>query len=107
MLRNKDYANQNAVTAAALNNEGARLQKAGELREALKKYQAAVELAPKNVAMRVNYAIALLRLGQWTEGLNELHAALVLDPANANIKEALKEALAQAPAGTVPEWNRR
>jgi tetratricopeptide (TPR) repeat protein len=107
LLRKKDEANQNALAAADLNNEGARLQKTGDLRGALKKYQAAVELAPENVPMRVNYAIALLRLGQWTEGLNELHDALLRDPANGKIQEALKEALAQAPAGTVPDWNRR
>jgi predicted Zn-dependent protease len=63
-----------------------------------------VKLAPDNVPMRVNYAIALLRLGQWTDGLNELHAALVRDPNNSKIQEALKEALAQAPAGTAPDW---
>jgi hypothetical protein len=53
----------------------------------------------------VNYAGGLLRLGQWTAGLNELHGALVMDPSDAKIKTALQDALKLAPAGTVPEWN--
>jgi tetratricopeptide (TPR) repeat protein len=107
LLLMKDKANQNALAAANLNNEGARLQAAGDLPGALKKYQAAVKLAPKNVPMRVNYAVALLRLGQWTDGLNELHAALLMDPSNSKIQQAMKEALAQAPPNTVPDWGRR
>ena len=107
LLLAKDKANQDAQAAVNLNNDGARLQSAGDLPAAATKYQAAVELAPKNVPMRVNYAVALLRLGRWTEGLNQLHAALLMDPSNAKIQEALKEAVAQAPAGTVPDWNRR
>lgn len=107
LLIKRDQANQNAVSAAALNNEGTRLQKAGDLRGAVDKYLAAVQLAPQNVPMRVNYAVALLRLGQWTEGLKELHAASLLDPSNTAIKETLKQALGQAPPGTVPDWNQR
>ncbi|MGC2657246.1 MAG: tetratricopeptide repeat protein [Bryobacteraceae bacterium] len=107
LLLAKDKANQDAQAAVNLNNDGARLQSAGDLPAAATKYQAAIELAPKNVPMRVNYAVALLRLGKWTEGLNQLHAALLMDPSNAKIQEALKEAVAQAPAGTVPDWNRR
>jgi tetratricopeptide (TPR) repeat protein len=107
LLLMKDRANQNALAATNLNNEGARLEHAGDLPGALKKYQAAVELAPKNVPMLVNYAVALLRLGKWTDGLNELHAALLMDPSNVKIQEAMKEALAQAPPNTVPDWGRR
>ncbi|HEX4229581.1 MAG TPA: tetratricopeptide repeat protein [Bryobacteraceae bacterium] len=107
LLLMKDKANQDALAAANLNNEGARLEHAGDLPDALKKYQAAVKLAPNNVPMRVNYAVALLRIGKWTDGLNELHAALLMDPSNAKIQEAMKEALAQAPANTIPDWGRR
>jgi tetratricopeptide (TPR) repeat protein len=107
LLLMKDKANQNALAAANLNNEGARLEHSGNLSSALEKYQAAVKLAPKDVPMRVNYAVALLRTGKWTDGLNELHAALLMDPSNAKIQEAMKEALAQAPANTIPAWGRR
>ncbi len=107
LLQKRDRENQNAVAATELNNKGAALQKAGDLSGAMEKYRAAVALSPENVAIRVNYGIALLRLGKWTDGLNELHGALLRDPSNIKIQEALKEALAQAPPGTVPSWNGR
>ena len=104
LLKEKDEANQNAVTAVRLNNEGAELQKSGDLRGAAEKYREALQLNPEHVGIRVNYAVALLRLGVWTEGLNELHEALRRDPENTTIKAALKDALAQAPPGLVPDW---
>jgi tetratricopeptide (TPR) repeat protein len=105
VLRKQDRDRQNALTAVRLNNEGASLEKAGNLRDALQKYREASQLNPEHVGIRVNYAIALLRLGQWTEGLNELHEALRRDPGNNTIQAALNDALAQAPPGLVPHWN--
>jgi tetratricopeptide (TPR) repeat protein len=105
LLRKQDRDRQNALTAVRLNNEGATLEKAGNLRDALQKYREASQLNPEHVGIRVNYAIALLRLGQWTDGLNELHEALRRDPGNTTIQAALKDALAQAPPGLVPHWN--
>lgn len=104
LLREKDRANQNQLRAVKLNNEGAAQQKAGELGSALEKYREAVALYPSHVGIRLNYAVALLRLGQWTEGLNEMHEALERDPGNAQIRAALQDALHQAPAATVPQW---
>ena len=71
----------------------------------MEKYRQALELSPEHVGIRVNYAVALLRLGQWTEGLTQLHEALLRDPENAKIKAALKDAMAQAPPGTAPKWD--
>ena len=105
LLRDKDRANQNALQAVQINNQGASLEKAGKLLAASEKYREALELYPQHVGIRVNYAVALLRLGQWTEGLNELHEALRRDPANSSIKAALKDAISQAPPGSVPKWN--
>lgn len=105
LLRKKDQASANALKAVKLNNEGAGLEKAGDLRGALAKYREALDLYPTHVPIRVNYAIALLRLGQWTEGLNQLHEALRLDPGNTKIQAALDDALKQAPAGSVPRWD--
>ena len=105
LIRQKDEASQNAVKAVALNNEGARLEKAGELRAAVEQYRQALALNPTHVGMRVNYAVALLRLGQWTDGLNQLHEALRRDPTNATIQAALKDALAQAPREAIPNWS--
>ncbi len=104
LLRERDMARQNAVTAIKLNNEGAILQKEDKLREALEKYEQAVQLYPDHVGIRVNYAVALLRLGLWTKGLNEMHEALRRDPGNPQIQAALKDALAQAPPSLVPNW---
>jgi len=105
LLQKKDQISQNALSAVRINNEGAALEKAGDLRGATEKYRKALDLNPEHVGIRVNYAVALLRLGQWTEGLTQLHEALRRDPGNAQIQAALKDAEAQAPPGSVPKWD--
>jgi hypothetical protein len=45
----------------------------------------------------MNFGVALLRLGQWREGLSELREVLRRDPGNALAKAALADALEQAP----------
>ena len=45
----------------------------------------------------MNFAIALLRLGRWKEGLAELREAVRREPDNALWRAALDDALAQAP----------
>jgi tetratricopeptide (TPR) repeat protein len=104
LLREKARVNQNHLTAIKLNNEGADVEKSGNLTGALDKYRQAFILYPEHVGIRVNYAVALLRLGKWTEGLNELHEALLRDPNNTEIKASLRDALAQAPPNAVPKW---
>jgi len=96
-LRNRDKTDQNALNAVKINNEGAELEKKGDMRAACERYRAALDLDPEHVGIRVNYAVAMLRLGEWTEGLNELREALKRDPENVKIKAALKDAEAQAP----------
>ncbi|MGH9581720.1 MAG: tetratricopeptide repeat protein [Bryobacteraceae bacterium] len=100
LLHRRDVLYQNALKAVAINNEGAVLQKRGDLRGALEKYQAALNLSPGEVRIRVNFAIALLRLGQWDRGLSELHKAMRQDPGNDLLKKAWDDAVSQAPAGT-------
>jgi tetratricopeptide (TPR) repeat protein len=104
LLHEKDKSNQNHLTAVRLNNEGADWEKKGDLTAALAKYREAAQLYPEHVGIHVNYAVALLRLGQWTTGLDEMHSALQLDPGNERIKTALKDALAQAPRNAIPAW---
>lgn len=104
VLRKRDQFSQDALRAVRINNEGAALQKTGDLRAALEKYREALGLYPEHVGIRVNYAVALLRLGQWTEGLTELHEALNRDPGNGRIKAVLDDALAQAPRDLLPGW---
>lgn len=93
-----DVESQNAFNALRLNNEGAELEKAGKLTEACAKYKAAVTLDPTHVGIRVNYAVAALRLGQWAEGLAQLREALKRAPGDPKITAALNDALEQAPA---------
>ena len=105
LLQKRDQISQNALAAVRINNEGASLEKAGDMPGAAEKYRTALNLNPEHVGIRVNYAVALLRLGQWAEGLTQLHEALLRDPGNAQIQAALKDALAQAPPGSVPHWS--
>ena len=96
-LRDRDKAAQDALIGVQLNNQGVAFEKAGNLRSAVEKYRAALELCPEHVGFRVNLAAALVRLGQWTEGIAQLREALRRDPANSAVKAALNDALVQAP----------
>jgi tetratricopeptide (TPR) repeat protein len=107
LLREKDKDNQDSLTAIRLNNEAVQLEQAGDLTGATDKYRQALKLYPEHVGIRVNYAVSLLRTGKWTDGLNELHEALQRDPTNTTIQSALNDALKQAPAGTVPKWDKQ
>ena len=98
LLRRQDQADQNSVAAIQLNNQGP-LERAHKLREALEKYRAALELDPEHEGIRVNYAAALLHLGQWDQGIAELREVLRRDPNNRAVKEALDHALAHPPPG--------
>jgi tetratricopeptide (TPR) repeat protein len=104
VLRKRDESTRNELQATRVNNEGVQLEKNGNLPGALEKYRAALALNPGNVPIRVNFAVALLRLGQWTDGLNALHEALLRDVSNEKIRAALKDAVAQAPPATIPQW---
>lgn len=100
LLRQKDEAAQNTFEAIQLNNQGVVLEKAGKLRDALEKYRQAMALDPQHVGIRVNVAAALLRLGEWSQGVAELREVLQMDPDNETVKKALAEALAHPPRGT-------
>jgi tetratricopeptide (TPR) repeat protein len=97
LLHRQDQADQDAVAGIQLNNQGAALEKAGNLREALEKYRAALERYPEHVGIRLNFAVALLRLGEWKQGIAELREVVRRDPNNLPAKKALEEALGQAP----------
>ncbi len=100
LLHHRDQAAEEALQAIQLNDQGVALEKAGKLRAALEKYRAALELDPQHVGIRVNFAAALLHLGQWNEGVAELREALRLNPDNLALKKALEEALAHPPRQT-------
>ncbi|MGO9242886.1 MAG: tetratricopeptide repeat protein [Bryobacteraceae bacterium] len=98
LIRERDRNDQALVRAVETNNRGAELEKKGDLRGALEKYGAALELQPEHVGIRINLGVALLKLGQWNEGIAQLREALRRDPGNRDLKQALEDALAQARA---------
>jgi Flp pilus assembly protein TadD len=77
------------VAIGDLNDAGMALEKAGDIRGAVEKYRAALELDPTDVVLRTNYGLALCRLGRWQEGAAELREGLRLDPNNARAAKAL------------------
>jgi protein O-GlcNAc transferase len=97
LLRKRDKAAEDELAAVQLNNQGAAFEKAGDLKRAVEKYRAALDLAPEHVGFRVNFATALLRLGNWQEGVAQLKDALRRDPENKRIKAALDAALLHGP----------
>ena len=98
LLRERDEADQRQVAALEMNNRGAELEKAGDLRGALEKYRAALALLPEHVGIRVNLAAALLKVGNWEEGISQMREALRREPGNTKIQKALDDAVAQAKA---------
>jgi len=100
IIRDKDAKLQDKLNANRLNNEGVKLQKDGDLPGALERYRAAHELQPENDIFRFNFAVTLLRVGQWKQGLVELHACLAKEPDNPKLKSVWDDALRQAPRGS-------
>jgi protein O-GlcNAc transferase len=98
LMRERDKADQNLVASIELNNRGAALEKEGDLRGASEKYRAALALNTEHVGIRVNLAVALLKLGQWEQGISEMREALRRDPGSTEIQKALDDAMAQAQA---------
>ena len=102
VLRERDQRTQNQLSAIRLNDEGAKLEHAGDMKGALNKYRQGIQLDPDHVGIRVNLAIALLRLGDWKEGLSELAEAMHRRPGDPVLKAAWDDALRQAPPGSWP-----
>lgn len=93
-----DRASEVSFAASALNNDGIQLEKSGDVRGALAKYRAALDLDPTGYGFRLNYGLALCRLGRWQDGIAELREVLRVDPDNANAAKALYIALDQTKA---------
>jgi tetratricopeptide (TPR) repeat protein len=91
-------ATEVGLTAAAVNTEGIQLEKSGDIRGALAKYRAALDLDPTGFGFRLNYALALCRLNRWQDGVVELREVLRSDPDNADAAKALYIAREQAKA---------
>lgn len=84
-----DRASEVGFAASGLNSEGIQLERSGDIRAALAKYRGALDLDPTGFGFRLNYALALCRLGRWQDGIVELREVLRLDPDNADAAKAL------------------
>jgi predicted Zn-dependent protease len=69
------------------------LEKSADIRAALEKYRAALDLDPTDPLLRLNYGLALCRLGRWQQGTAKLLEVLRVDPNNADAIKALHIAL--------------
>jgi tetratricopeptide (TPR) repeat protein len=101
----EDSASEAAVSASDLNSQGMALEKSNDSQSALAKYKAALDLDPSDVVFRLNYALALCRLGRWKEGAVELREVLRVDPDNYDAARALNianEELAKEQAMSTP-----
>jgi tetratricopeptide (TPR) repeat protein len=87
---------QSTFEAGRLNNAGIELEQSGRLAAAVERYRAALELDPLNPVFRRNLALALCRLGEWSEGARELEEVLRLDPDDEQASRALYIALEKA-----------
>jgi tetratricopeptide (TPR) repeat protein len=93
-----DRASTVALAASRLNDEGIAMEKSGDVRAALAKYRAALDLDPTGTGFQLNYGLALCRLGRWEDGIAELREVLRLDPDNHEAAKALYIAMDQAKA---------
>ena len=89
MQRLSTKANEVLFTASGLNEEGLRLEHSGDLLGAMEKYRRAVGLDQTGYGFRLNYALALCRVGKWREGIAQLQEVLREDPDNADAAKAL------------------
>jgi tetratricopeptide (TPR) repeat protein len=96
LLQKSDRASAVGMAASSLNGEGVQLEKSGDIRAALAKYRGALDMDPTGFGFRLNYALALCRLGRWHDGVVELREVLRLDPDNADAAKALYIATEQA-----------
>ncbi|MGA7926264.1 MAG: tetratricopeptide repeat protein [Candidatus Sulfotelmatobacter sp.] len=96
LQQQSDRSSEVGFKASALNDEGIQLEKAGDVRAALARYRAALDLDPTGHGFRLNYALTLCPLGRWQDGIVELRGVLRVDPDNLDTAEALYIAAEQA-----------
>jgi len=93
-----DRASTVALAASRLNDEGIAMEKSGDVRAALAKYRAALDLDPTGTGFQLNFGLALCRLGRWEDAIAELREVLRLDQDNQEAAKALYMAIDQAKA---------
>jgi tetratricopeptide (TPR) repeat protein len=103
LLRQSTRASETSLQAAKLNNDGIALEKAGDQRGALGKYESALDLDPEHSGFRLNAGLALCRLGRWDEGINQIREVVRRDPNNAEATRALYIAMDLQPGKSASE----
>jgi tetratricopeptide (TPR) repeat protein len=98
LLRSTSRSAEHSLQTANLNDDAIRLEAAGNIPAAIAKYRAALELDPTATGIRLNYGLALCRVGRWDEGIQEIWEVLRADPDNAQAAKALYTALERAEA---------
>jgi tetratricopeptide (TPR) repeat protein len=96
LLKQDSKTNEHLLEAQALDHDGVTLESQGETAKALEKYRTALELNPQHNGFRLNYALALCRLGRWQQGIAELNEILAVDPGNIEARRALYIAMDKA-----------
>ncbi len=89
----RSRAGEKAFEATRLDNEGVSLEKSGDVRSAIEKYRQALELDPDHEGFRLNYGLALCRVGAWDQGIAEFREIIRRNPDNAEATRALYIAL--------------
>ena len=98
LLRSPSRSAEYSLQTGNLNDDAIRLEAAGKTPAAIAKYRAALELDPTATGIRLNYGLALCRIGRWDEGIQEIREVLRADPDNAQATKALYTALERAEA---------
>jgi tetratricopeptide (TPR) repeat protein len=88
-LQNTHKTTDAGLAIANLIDAGQALEKSGNIQAALEKYRSALDLSPMDPVLRLDYGLALCRLGDWRQGAVELQEVLRLDPNNAKAAKAL------------------
>jgi tetratricopeptide (TPR) repeat protein len=89
LVHQDDQSNAHALEAKREDDDGVALEQAGNVAGALEKYRSATELVPEQDGYRLNFALALCRLGRWEEGIAEIREIVRRDPNNADAQRAL------------------
>ena len=91
--------------AAKHNDEGVRLSAEGRFDEAIREFDAAIELEPHLAPAYANRGVTHFELGNFEQGLADLDRAIAIDPHNASYHVRL--GIAYADLGNNPEQARR